>query len=77
MLTSYQVRAGRALVRWSARELAVEAGVSLNTIQRIEAVDGVPSTSAKTLGAIQRALEGAGVEFIPGGARLRDSTTSN
>jgi len=66
MLTSDQIRAARALVRWSARELAERAGVSLPTIQRIEAADGLPSTSVKTLDAIRRALEEAGVEFTPG-----------
>jgi len=65
MLTSDQIRAARALVRWSARELAERAGVSLPTIQRIEAADGLPSTSVKTLDAVRRALEEAGVEFTP------------
>ena len=63
---AHQIRAARALVRWSARELAERAGVSLPTIQRIEAADGLPSTSVKTLDAIRRALEEAGVEFTPG-----------
>ena len=65
MLTSDQIRAARALVRWSARELAERAGVSLPTIQRIEAAEGLPSTSVKTLDAVRRALEEAGVEFTP------------
>ena len=76
MLISEQIRAARGLVRWSARELAEKAGLSLPTIQRIEASDGIPSTSAKTLHAIQHALESAGVVFIAGngggpGVRLR------
>jgi hypothetical protein len=64
MLTSDQIRAARALVRWSARELAEKASLSLPTIQRIEVATGIPSTSAKTLDAIERALAAAGVEFI-------------
>jgi transcriptional regulator with XRE-family HTH domain len=74
MLTSDQVRAARALIRWSARELAAKAKVSLPTIQRIEAADGLPSTSVKTLMSIKTALETAGVEFMNGdfpGVRLR------
>jgi transcriptional regulator with XRE-family HTH domain len=74
MLTSDQIRAARALVRWSARELAVEAKLSLPTVQRLEAAQGVPSTSVKTLMSIKAALEGAGVEFTNGdvpGVRLR------
>ncbi|HLN23880.1 MAG TPA: transcriptional regulator [Patescibacteria group bacterium] len=71
MLTGAQIRAGRALVRWSARELAEHANVGLNTVQRLEAVDGIPAATAKTLSTIRSALEAAGVEFIEGGAKLR------
>lgn len=65
MITGAQLRAARGLLRWSARELAEQSGVSLPTIQRMEGVDGVPSASAKNVDAVQRALERAGVEFIP------------
>jgi transcriptional regulator with XRE-family HTH domain len=76
MLTSDQIRAARALVRWSAEALAAESGVGLSTIRRIEAAQGVPSASAKNLARIQSALERAGVQFIDGddagpGVRLK------
>jgi transcriptional regulator with XRE-family HTH domain len=74
MLTSDQIRAARALVRWSARELAEKADLSLPTIQRLEAAEGVPSTSVQTLISIKAALEKVGVEFTDGeapGVRLR------
>jgi transcriptional regulator with XRE-family HTH domain len=74
MLTSDQIRAARALVRWSARELAEKADLSLPTIQRLEAAEGVPSTSVQTLIAIKAALEKMGVEFTDGeapGVRLK------
>jgi transcriptional regulator with XRE-family HTH domain len=79
MITSDQIRAARGLIRWSARQLAEKAGLSLPTIQRIEAADGIPPTSAKTLDAIQRTLEAAGIAFIPAngggaGVRLRKSS---
>lgn len=65
MITGAQVRAAKALIRWSGNELAEKAGVSISSIRRIEAVDGLPdATSVKILHAIQAALEGAGVEFI-------------
>lgn len=64
MITSAQIRAARALVRWSARELAEAAGISLPTVQRLEAAEGVPSTSVQTMGAIRAALERAGVVFV-------------
>ena len=73
MMTSDQIRAARALVRWSARELAEKADLSLPTIQRLEAAEGIPSTSVKTLMSIKAALEKAGVEFTDGdtlGGRL-------
>ena len=76
MLTSDQVRAARALIRWSAQNLADESGVSWKTIQRMEAADGVPSATVKNLKAIQDTLENAGVIFIDAddegpGVRLR------
>lgn len=67
MLTGAQIRAGRALLRWSMGQLAEKAGVGLSTIQRMELADGVPGASGKNLDAVQRALENAGVELLPGG----------
>lgn len=65
MITGAQVRAAKALIRWSGNELAEKAGVSISSIRRIEAVDGLPdATSVKILHAIQATLEAAGVEFI-------------
>lgn len=65
MITAEQIRAARALVRWSAEDLARASGVGHSTIRRMEASDGVPAATVKNLLAIQRALEKAGVEFIP------------
>ena len=65
MITGAQVRAAKALIKWSGADLAANANVSLSSIRRIEAGDGVPdSTSVKVLSAIQKALESAGIEFI-------------
>lgn len=64
MLTSGQIRAARAYIRWSAAELAEQSGVSRRTIVGIEAVEGVPTTSTQTLLKIQTVLESAGIEFI-------------
>ena len=64
MISSAQIRAARAFLRWSAAELADVSGVGVATIRRLELVDGVPSSNARTLDALQKALEGAGVEFI-------------
>lgn len=65
IITSDQIRAGKALLRWSGEELAAKAGVSLSTIRRVEAASGVPEgQSLKTIMAITSALEQGGVEFI-------------
>jgi transcriptional regulator with XRE-family HTH domain len=64
MITSGQIRAGRAFLRWSAQELANKSAVGIATILRLEQQDGVPSGRSHTLLALQRALEAAGVEFI-------------
>ena len=79
IITSEQIRASKAMLRWSGEELATRAGVSLSTIRRVEAVNGVPEgQSLKTLMAISKAFEAAGVEFIGGpedapGVRLHKS----
>ena len=64
MLSSAQLRAARALLRWSAADLAKMSGVGTATIQRMEVMDGVPTGNVKTLLALKRALEDAGVEFV-------------
>ncbi len=64
MIVASQIRAARALLRWSAHELAAESGVSWTTIQRMEASEGVPSATARNIEKIRKTLEVAGVIFI-------------
>lgn len=73
MLSAEQVRAARALVRWDQSRLASEAGVSVETIKRLEKMDGpLLAATGTTLRAIESALTSAGVEFSNGtGVRLR------
>lgn len=40
------------------------SGVAFTTIIRIESSGGIPSGQVKTLSAVQKALEKAGIEFI-------------
>ena len=64
MLSSAQIRAARALLRWSAEDLARESALGVNTIRRAEvAEEGISLTAANNL-AIRRAFENAGVELI-------------
>ncbi len=64
MITGAQIRSARGALRWSAAELSVKAGVGLQTIKRLEAVDGVPPSRSSTLLDVQKALEAAGIEFV-------------
>jgi len=63
-LTSAQIRAGRALLRWSAEELARVTALSVTTIRRAELTEGETSMTTANNLAVRRALEAAGVEFI-------------
>jgi DNA-binding Xre family transcriptional regulator len=63
-ITSAQIRAGRALIRWSSADLSENSGVGTATIKRLEVMDGVPSGQVRTLLAIKEALESAGIEFV-------------
>ena len=77
-ISSAQMRAARALLRWSALDLARASKVGVATIRRVEVVDGeIPVTLANEA-ALRLALESAGVEFIDEngggrGVRLRKS----
>lgn len=64
MITSQQMRAARALLGIDQRRLAELAGLSVPTIQRMEASDGQVRGVVDTLVKVIRALEEAGVELI-------------
>jgi len=73
-MNAVQLRMARAAVGWGVRELAKRAGVTANTVTRIElGADAKQST----IDALRRTLEAAGIEFIPQdgggpGVRLRN-----
>jgi transcriptional regulator with XRE-family HTH domain len=72
--TAGQLRAARALIGMSGEKLAEASGVSLVAIRRAEAGKGLAGMMRANAEAIRRALESAGVEFIPengGGAGVR------
>ena len=60
-----QLRAARALVRWSADDLAERSRVSVSTIVQAEAEDGPVPVTAAVARALCMTLKTAGVEFIP------------
>ena len=64
MITSGQIKAARGLIGWTARELAQRSEIGFSTLIRLESAEGVPASNVKTLAAIKKALEDAGIEFI-------------
>lgn len=69
MITSFQMRAARALLGIDQKTLAELAGVSLPTIQRMEASTGNVRGVVETLMRVVDAFERAGVELIGEQAR--------
>jgi len=57
----FQLKMARAAVGWGVRELAKKAGVTANTVTRIE--NGADAKQS-TMDRLQHALEAAGIEFI-------------
>ncbi len=68
MITSAQLRAARALLGIDQRELAQRCGLSLPTIQRMEASDGVVRGNVDSLMKLVDMLAGNGIELIGEGA---------
>src|SRR5665647_1603751 len=84
MMTANQLRAARALLNIDQRQMAELADLSVPTIQRMEASDGVVRGNVDSLMKLVAALDGAGIELInPGvpssaggrGVRLREHVT--
>ncbi|WP_024868151.1 helix-turn-helix domain-containing protein [Pseudoxanthomonas suwonensis] len=71
MLTAAQLRAARALLGIDQRQLAALAGVSLPTIQRMEASEGTVRGVVDTLMKVVDALDAAGIELIGPGQPSR------
>jgi transcriptional regulator with XRE-family HTH domain len=68
MITAAQLRAARALAGMDQRALAAASGLSLPTIQRMEASEGVIRGNVDSLVKLVAALEAAGVDLIGDGA---------
>ncbi|MDH6260167.1 helix-turn-helix domain-containing protein [Bradyrhizobium sp. BR13661] len=68
MITAAQLRAARALLGIDQRELAQRSSLSLPTIQRMEASEGVIRGNVDSLMKLVEALSLAGIELIAEGA---------
>lgn len=81
MIEAAQIRAARGLLALSQAELAKMASLSVASVKRLETATGVRG-AAETIWKIQKALEAAGVEFIPeeagrgAGVRLKKARDS-
>ena len=74
LITPEQIRAARALLRLEQDDLARRAKVSVVTVRRLEAPNGLSKVTWGTVDEVQRALEAAGAEFIDRGVRRRQKT---
>ena len=52
------------MLEWTRADLAKHSGVGFSSMIRIESANGVPGAQAKTLEAIEKAFEKAGIQFI-------------
>jgi transcriptional regulator with XRE-family HTH domain len=64
LITSGQIRAARAFLKWTGADLAKFSGVAFSTLMRLESAQGVPNANIKTLTAIKKTFEEHGIEFI-------------
>ncbi|MGH2341819.1 hypothetical protein ACRC7T_10065 [Segnochrobactraceae bacterium EtOH-i3] len=75
LTTGNQLKAARALIGIDQTEVAMRAGVNVNTVRNMEASgSGAISGRAQNVQAVQRALEEVGIEFLNHGhpgVRLR------
>jgi transcriptional regulator with XRE-family HTH domain len=71
MITAAQCRMARGALGWSIQDLAGKANIGRMTVSRFELEQGTPTRA--TLALIRQTFEQAGVEFIPGGVRLREA----
>jgi transcriptional regulator with XRE-family HTH domain len=63
-ISGAQIRAARALLKWSVRKLSDQCSVSESAISRGEQVNGTPSMQARTLNTIRQVFEEHGIEFL-------------
>ncbi len=64
MIIGEQIRASRAMLKWTAEDLAKKSSIGVATIRRLEAMNGIPTGQARILDSIQKTLEEAGIEFM-------------
>lgn len=71
MITSAQLRAGRALLGLSAQEFAAKAQLGVATIRRAESADGLGSLTHANAARILETFGKEGIEFLDTEGRKR------
>ena len=64
MVTSEQIKMARAALSWSVTDLSKNSSVSVRTIHRMEAENGLATATPGNIRLIVSTLEAAGIEFI-------------
>ena len=64
LISGAQIRAARALLKWSVRKLSDQCRVSRSAIGRAESVNGTPPMQVRNLNAIRQVFEEHGIEFL-------------
>ena len=64
VITSEQVRAARALLRWDEQDLAEAARLPLATIARLESIPGPLAAEPSVIEALRTALESVGIDLL-------------
>jgi transcriptional regulator with XRE-family HTH domain len=76
LVITRQIKAARSLIGWEQHQLALNSGVAISTVRRLEGMNGAIGARLRTIKKIRRAFEEAGIEFIGDpnpGVRLRAS----
>jgi transcriptional regulator with XRE-family HTH domain len=63
LFTSSQLRAARAMLKWSLEDLSQKSSVGTTTLKRFESAESVPQGNLSTFNALKNAFEDAGIEF--------------
>lgn len=65
LVITRQIKAARSLLGWEQHQLAVQSGVAISTVRRLEGLKGAPiGAHFETIEKIRCAFEKAGIEFI-------------
>ena len=64
MISGAQIRCARAILGWSSEETAQKAGITRQTLHRLESFDDIPPSRTQSIRELRKAFEQAGVEFI-------------